>query len=136
MEANFIGGLGSSSFLSNNKRRTTKIDEYLDLENKRFKFISKGIVKLKELEDEKLGITGLIMKQGGELVNFKLIKENQILSNGPPPISYTKNSYLDQGDLLYKVLKAEGRLIRSVLEAHGFNHTDGHDWNLLWTCTS
>lgn len=70
------------------------------------------------------------------MINFKLIKESQILKEGPPAISYSKNCYLDQGELLYKMLKAEGKLVRSVLEAHGFSHTDGHDWNLLWTCTS
>jgi len=128
-----MGKPGYSSFLQTNKRRNTKADDFLELEDKRFKFISKGITRIKEIEDEKLGFTGLSNKAGGELVNFKMIKESQILKDGPPPITYSKNCYLDQGELLYKVLKAEGRLIRSVLEAHGFSHTDGHDWNILWT---
>lgn len=34
------------------------------------------------------------------------------------------------------MLKADGRLVRSLLETHGFVHTDGHDWNVLWTCSS
>lgn len=135
MEVNFIGRPGYSTFLAN-KRKFFKYEEYLELEEKRFKNIFKGITKIKDLEDEKLGIPGLANKQGGEMINFKLIKESQILKEGPPAISYSKNCYLDQGELLYKMLKAEGKLVRSVLEAHGFSHTDGHDWNLLWTCTS
>lgn len=49
-------------------------------------------------------------------------------------MTYSKSSYGEQHELLYKLLKAEGRLVRSVLEAHGFVHTDSHDWNVLWTC--
>jgi hypothetical protein len=91
MEVNFIGRPGNSTILTNIKKRSTKADDYLDLEEKRFRYMGKGITKLKELEDEKLGITGISGKQNGELVNFKVIKEAQILNNGPPPITYTKN---------------------------------------------
>ena len=27
-------------------------------------------------------------------------------------------------------------MVRSLLENNNFYHTDGHDWNVLWTCTS
>lgn len=70
MELNFIGRPGFSNFLTG-KRKALKSDEYLDLEEKRFKLILKGIDKLKELEDEKLGISGLIGKQDGDYINFK-----------------------------------------------------------------
>lgn len=70
MELNFIGRPGFSNFLAG-KRKALKSDEYLDLEEKRFKLILKGIDKLKELEDEKLGISGLIGKQDGDYINFK-----------------------------------------------------------------
>lgn len=135
MELNFIGRPGFSNFLTS-KRKSLKSDEYLDLEEKRFKLILKGIDKLKELEDEKLGISGLIGKQDGDIINFKWIKESQLIKDGPPPITYSKSCYVEQGDLLYKMLKTDGKLIRSILEANGFSHTDGHDWNILWTCTS
>ena len=107
----------------------------LNLRTNKGKDILKGLVKIKELEDEKLGIS-TPTKQMGEIVNFKLIKESQVLKDGPPAITYSKNSYTDQNELLYKMLKAEGKLVRSILEAHGFSHTDGHDWNVLWTCSS
>ena len=59
-----------------------------------------------------------------------------MIKEGAPQIAYSKSSYLEQHDLQYKMLKADGRLIRSVLENHGFVLTDGHDWNVLWTCSS
>jgi hypothetical protein len=135
MEVNFIGRPGYSTILSS-KKKTLKADYYLEVEDKRLRSIAKGIAKIKELEDEKLGISGVISQQNGNIINFKLIKESQIIKEGPSPLTYSKSWYADQGDLLYKVLKAEGRMIRSVLEANGFSHTDGHDWNLLWTCSS
>lgn len=91
MEVNFIGKPGNSNIINSTKKRITKADEYLELEDKRFKYIWKGITKLKEIEDEKLGISGLVTKQGGELVNFRLIKETQILKEGQTQTSYTKN---------------------------------------------
>lgn len=36
------------------------------------------------------------------------------------------------GPLLYKMCKTESRLIRRVLEHHGFQETEGSDWNLMW----
>lgn len=90
MEVNFIGRPGYSTIL-NNKRKYIKSDEYSEMEEKRFKHLFQGINRLKELEDEKLGISGFGYKQGGEFINFKLIKENQILKDGPPAITYTKN---------------------------------------------
>jgi len=34
--------------------------------------------------------------------------------------------------LLYKVFKGDTKLVRSILQANGFEHTEGHDWNVLW----
>lgn len=62
MEANFIGRPGYSTFLTS-KRKYFKFEEYLEMEEKRLKNIYKGIIKLKDLEDEKLGIPGLANKQ-------------------------------------------------------------------------
>jgi tubulin polyglutamylase TTLL5 len=36
-------------------------------------------------------------------------------------------------ELLYKILRGETRLVRSVLEANGFQATESHDWNVLWS---
>lgn len=34
--------------------------------------------------------------------------------------------------MLYKVFKGDTKLVRSLLQANGFQHTEGHDWNVLW----
>lgn len=56
-----------------------------------------------------------------------------MVKDNPPTGTYTKN-YSEHNDLLYKVLKANVKMVRSVLEANSFTHTEGHDWNVLWTC--
>ncbi len=70
------------------------------------------------------------------------------MKDGPLPIpNFQKNallnangaSFLDQShhDLLFKLIKTDGRLIRAVLENNGFLQTESnHDWNILWTCQS
>ncbi len=49
-------------------------------------------------------------------------------------MTFAKSAYGETHELMYKVLKADVKLVRSVLEANNFVHTDGHDWNILWTC--
>lgn len=90
MEVNFIGRPGYTTILGA-KRRPMRCEEYIELEEKRFKHIYNGITKLKELEDEKLGIPGLASKQGGEMINFRLIKESQLIKEGAPAMTYSKN---------------------------------------------
>ena len=36
-------------------------------------------------------------------------------------------------NLKFKFINADSRLIKSVLQAHDFEQTEAHDWNLLWT---
>ena len=47
-------------------------------------------------------------------------------------LSYAKTYSCETNDLLYKLLKCDAKLVRSILESSGFKHTEGHDWNLLW----
>lgn len=74
------------------------------------------------------------------------------MKDGPLPIpAFQKNallnanlgstvngaSFLDQThhDLLYKLIKTDGKLLRGILENNGFLQTESnHDWNILWTC--
>lgn len=45
---------------------------------------------------------------------------------------------LPQGDdwaLKFKLINADVRLVKSILIAHDFVQTEGHDWNILWTNT-
>jgi hypothetical protein len=32
------------------------------------------------------------------------------------------------------VINAEAKLVRLLMESHGFQATDGQEWNLMWTC--
>ena len=38
--------------------------------------------------------------------------------------------------MLYKLLKGDTKLVRSILEANSFNFTDSHEWNVLWATSS
>ena len=71
-----------------------------------------------------------------QLISFKPIKENQLVSlNSVPSLQYDKRTYnVDQTtELLYKIFRGETRLVRSILESNGFQHTESHDWNILWS---
>jgi hypothetical protein len=35
--------------------------------------------------------------------------------------------------MLYKMHKADARLVKAVLETNHFQVTDGHDWNVMWS---
>ena len=37
--------------------------------------------------------------------------------------------------MLFRVVHAEAKLVRLILESHGFQHTESNDWNILWTCS-
>jgi hypothetical protein len=39
-------------------------------------------------------------------------------------------------DILYKMLRFDNKLVRSILEANGFTHTESHEWNVLWSSSS
>jgi len=56
--------------------------------------------------------------------------------NAPPTLGYAKNHHVEFNDLLYKVLRGDTKLVRSTLEAHGFKHTESHEWNILWSSSS
>jgi tubulin polyglutamylase TTLL5 len=32
-------------------------------------------------------------------------------------------------------MQTEARLVRLILECHGFHQTESNDWNVLWTCS-
>ena len=38
--------------------------------------------------------------------------------------------------MLYKILKGDTKLVRCLLDANGFAHTESHEWNLLWATSS
>jgi len=38
--------------------------------------------------------------------------------------------------LLFKLVKTDGKVLKAILETNGFLQTEGHDWNILWSCQS
>lgn len=66
------------------------------------------------------------------LISFSAVSENQLVKESLFFAAYTKTAYTQPKEMLYKLYKTEGKLIRSVLELAGFSYTDSHDWNLMW----
>ncbi len=38
--------------------------------------------------------------------------------------------------MLYKILRGDTKLVRSMLEANNFSYTESHEWNILWASSS
>ena len=66
------------------------------------------------------------------LITFAPVSENQLVKDNIAFSTYTKGNFLQTKELLYRVLKTDARLVRSILEQSGFGYTDSHDWNVLW----
>ena len=65
-------------------------------------------------------------------LKFSSISENQLIKTGPPSNVYSKGGLNFSRHLLYKIHKADAKLVRSILESKGFSYTDSHDWNIMW----
>jgi len=68
---------------------------------------------------------------------IKTISSAQLLSN-PPPTNFTgpRSYHIDNCEMLYKLMKGDTKLVRSLLEANSFNFTESHEWNVLWSSSS
>ena len=69
-------------------------------------------------------------------VNIKPIQKNQLLHNTPPTMQPQRSYHIDNCEMLYKLLKGDTKLVRSLLECNNFNFTDSHEWNVLWSSSS
>jgi len=47
-----------------------------------------------------------------------------------------KSYHVDNCEMLYKLMKGDTKLVRSLLEANNFSHTESHEWNVLWSSSS
>ena len=62
--------------------------------------------------------------------------------NAPPTQTYSHHNskgggyHFDNCEILYKILKGDTKLVRSLCEANGFNYTESHEWNILWASSS
>lgn len=66
------------------------------------------------------------------LIKFYPVKEDQLVKDTITFSTYNKGNFMQNRELLYRVLKTDGKIVRSILEMAGFFYTDSHDWNLLW----
>ena len=69
-------------------------------------------------------------------IAIKPIQKNQLLHNTPPTMAPQRSYHIDNCEMLYKLLKGDTKLVRSLLEANNFNFTDSHEWNILWSSSS
>lgn len=70
------------------------------------------------------------------VLHFLPVQESQLVKDFIPTAFYTKGSYVQGHELLYKIQKNDSRLVRSVLENVGFHYTDSHEWNVMWASSS
>ena len=61
-----------------------------------------------------------------------------MLKDAAPTLAYGHSTLLpvnngDNSALLYKVFRGDNKLVRSLLEANCFTHTETHEWNILWS---
>src|ERR1035437_2204798 len=54
----------------------------------------------------------------------------------PPSSGFSKSHFFDNTGLLYKILRGDTKLVRSMLEANWFSYTESHEWNILWSSSS
>lgn len=144
--------------------------ESVEQENERQKLLHKLFQKLKELEDERQGVstnasssaasstnrssvsgqTGFFSqasntgtgfynqnnKNQSEFLHFKNITDKQLVTGSLPYNGYQKSYHIENSELLYKMIRFDNKLCRSIFEQHGFSSTDSHEWNMLWSSGS
>ena len=60
-----------------------------------------------------------------------------MLHDAPPSLGYARSyNNNDTCELLYKIFRGDTKLVRSLLEANYFTHTESHEWNVLWSSGS
>ena len=47
-----------------------------------------------------------------------------------------KSYHIENSELLFKMLRFDNKLLRSLFEFNGFSHTESHEWNVLWSSSS
>ena len=75
-------------------------------------------------------------KNQSEFLHFKNITDKQMVTGSLPYNGYQKSYHIENSELLYKMIRFDNKLCRSILEQHGFSSTDSHEWNILWSSSS
>ena len=71
-----------------------------------------------------------------QIIHIKPITKSQLLTTPVPTGGPGRGYHIDNCEMLYKLLKGDTKLVRSILEANTFNYTDSHEWNVLWSTSS
>jgi len=134
-----------------NRTRTFSPSEIFLFEEERHRQLLKVFTVVKQMEDDlrassssgSKGTPSFFATQSSfqpsksDFIQFKMLKESQLLKGPAPSLGYAGNRYhIENSELLYKCLRSDIKLVRSVLEANGFNHTESHEWNVLWSSSS
>ena len=105
----------------------TRMEGLVKLTNKLTTLMGKRVPKF---------ISSDSVKPYSEYIKFECFEFEEMIpltSTGP---TVYDTPYPEGQELLFKLLKTDARLIRSVCLQHGFSSTEGHNWNLLWTNTA
>lgn len=66
------------------------------------------------------------------LIKFFPVSEKQLVRDSVSLSTYSRSNTSQSKQLLYRVIKTDGKIVRSILELSGFTYTESHDWNILW----
>ena len=71
-----------------------------------------------------------------QVQHVKPISKQQLISTPLQEQRNQRSHHIDNCEMLYKILKGETKLVRSLLENNSFTFTESHEWNLLWSTSS
>ena len=66
------------------------------------------------------------------IIKFFPVNEKQLVRDSVSLSTYSRSNTAQSKQLLYRVIKTDGKVVRSILELSGFTYTESHDWNILW----
>lgn len=75
-------------------------------------------------------------KNQSDFLVFKNITEKQMVKDTMQFNGYQRSHHIENSQLLYKMLRFDNKLLRSVLEHGTFAPTESHEWNILWSSSS
>ena len=70
-----------------------------------------------------------------DFLSFKNVKDANTNPSSAMP-SYQKSYHVENTELLYKCLRFNNGMVKSVLDHNGFSSTESHEWNILWSSGS
>lgn len=75
-------------------------------------------------------------KNNNDFISFKSITDKQLVTNTMQFNGYQKSYHIENSELLFKMLRFDNKMVRSILESQNFAPTESHEWNILWSSSS